>query len=190
MNTASLLASGRLRVRLAARPQAFLPSPVTRVPSRIRMLSTAETAIPVVPQQSRWRRFLQTLGRVTLITIVTAAGTFYYVSYKNRTPGAQQPFDPEKKTIVVLGSGWGATSLLKTLDNEDYNVVCNHFLSFCCLWPQGIYYCITPGRYQSSKLFPIHASFALRGYWHARCSFYHPAYPLYYPPQKTGHPRL
>lgn len=33
------------------------------------------------------------------------------------------PFDPEKKTIVVLGSGWGATSLLSTLDTADYNVV-------------------------------------------------------------------
>lgn len=34
------------------------------------------------------------------------------------------PFDPDKKTLVVLGSGWGATSLLKTLDTTDYNVVC------------------------------------------------------------------
>lgn len=33
------------------------------------------------------------------------------------------PFDPEKKTIVVLGSGWGTTSLLSTLDTTDYNVV-------------------------------------------------------------------
>lgn len=33
------------------------------------------------------------------------------------------PFDPEKKTLVVLGSGWGATSLLSTLDTTDYNVV-------------------------------------------------------------------
>lgn len=33
------------------------------------------------------------------------------------------PFDPEKKTLVVLGSGWGSTSLLKTLDTTDYNVV-------------------------------------------------------------------
>jgi NADH:ubiquinone reductase (non-electrogenic) len=93
------------------------------------MLSTAES-IPVVPKQSRWRRFLQTLGRVTLVTILAAGGTFYYISYKDRTPGPQQPFDPEKKTIVVLGSGWGATSLLKSLDNEDYNIVRINFLIF------------------------------------------------------------
>jgi NADH:ubiquinone reductase (non-electrogenic) len=40
--------------------------------------------------------------------------------------------DPKKKTIVVLGNGWGATSFLKSLDNEDYNVVVvsprNYFL--------------------------------------------------------------
>lgn len=42
------------------------------------------------------------------------------------------PFDKEKKTIVVLGTGWGATSLLKNIDTEDYNVVVvsprNYFL--------------------------------------------------------------
>ena len=73
--------------------------------------------------QSRWRTFLLILGRVTLVTLITSAGTFYYVTQKDRHPGAQLPFDPEKKTIVVLGSGWGATSLLKTLDTTDYNVV-------------------------------------------------------------------
>jgi NADH:ubiquinone reductase (non-electrogenic) len=76
-----------------------------------------------VAGQSRWRSFLQILGRVTLVTIITGAGTFYYITQKDRHPGAQLPFDPEKKTIVVLGSGWGATSLLKTLDTTDYNVV-------------------------------------------------------------------
>lgn len=81
------------------------------------------TVPPSTVPLSRWRRFLQTLGRVTLVTLLSTGGLFYYVSYKDRTPGPQEPFDPEKKTIVVLGSGWGATSLLKSLDNEDYNVV-------------------------------------------------------------------
>ena len=66
---------------------------------------------------------MQILGRVTLVTLIAGSGTFYYVTQKDRHPGAQLPFDPEKKTIVVLGSGWGATSLLKTLDTADYNVV-------------------------------------------------------------------
>ena len=55
--------------------------------------------------------------------MVTAGGLFYYVAHKDRTPGPQEPHDPTKKTIVVLGSGWGATSLLNSLDTEEYNVV-------------------------------------------------------------------
>ena len=47
-------------------------------------------------------------------------------------PGDQLPSDPSKPTLVVLGSGWGATSFLKALDTEDFNVVVisprNYFL--------------------------------------------------------------
>ena len=57
------------------------------------------------------------------MTLVTATGVFVYYTQKDKHPGAQSEFDPEKKTVVVLGSGWGATNLLKTLDTEDYNVV-------------------------------------------------------------------
>ncbi|KAH6904262.1 NADH dehydrogenase [Coprinopsis sp. MPI-PUGE-AT-0042] len=82
------------------------------------------SAPPPPPRdQSRWRNFLQILGRTTLITIFGGAGLLYFVSQRDRHPGAQLPFDPEKKTLVVLGSGWGASSLLKTLDTTDYNVV-------------------------------------------------------------------
>ncbi|KAF7968064.1 hypothetical protein HWV62_32093, partial [Athelia sp. TMB] len=84
--------------------------------------STIPPPTPIHVPQSKWRSFLQILGRVTLVTIVTAAGTFYYVTQKDRHPGAQLPFDAEKKTIVVLGSGWGATSLLKSIDTTEYNV--------------------------------------------------------------------
>ncbi|KAJ2929515.1 hypothetical protein H1R20_g7570, partial [Candolleomyces eurysporus] len=66
-----------------------------------------------------------------------AAG-FNFLTQRDRTPGAQAPFDPEKKTAVVLGSGWGATSLLSMLDTKDYNVVVispkNYFL-FTLLLP-------------------------------------------------------
>jgi hypothetical protein len=89
-------------------------------------LSTPASTPPPAPvafKQSRWRRFLQTLGRVTLITIISSAGAFYYITQKDRHPGPQLPFDSEKKTVVILGSGWAASSLLKQLDTEDYNVV-------------------------------------------------------------------
>ena len=78
---------------------------------------------PPPPRQSRWRNFLQILGRTTLIAIVAGTGGFYYITQREKHPGPQLPFDPEKKTVVVLGSGWGATSLLSTIDTTDYNVV-------------------------------------------------------------------
>ncbi|KAF9465885.1 pyridine nucleotide-disulfide oxidoreductase-domain-containing protein [Collybia nuda] len=81
------------------------------------------TPPPNFAKQSKWRGFLQILGRATLITIFGGAGAFYYITQQERNPGHQLPADPEKKTVVVLGSGWGATSLLKTLDTTEYNVV-------------------------------------------------------------------
>lgn len=63
-------------------------------------------------------------GRITVFTVVAGTGLFYYVAHKDRTPGPQLPHDPSKKTLVILGSGWGATSLLNSLDTSDYNVVC------------------------------------------------------------------
>ncbi|KAH9476014.1 External alternative NADH-ubiquinone oxidoreductase, mitochondrial [Psilocybe cubensis] len=85
--------------------------------------SSASSTPPPPPRQSKWSRFLTILGRTTLITLFAGAGGFYYVTQLDRNPGTQLPFDPEKKTLVVLGSGWGTTSLLKTLDTTDYNVV-------------------------------------------------------------------
>ncbi|TCD61384.1 NADH:ubiquinone oxidoreductase [Steccherinum ochraceum] len=99
--------------------------------------STEPSSSPPLPSpppyvRSKWRGFLQVVGRVTLVSVLAAGGAFYYVAHKDRTPGVQLPHDPEKKTLVILGSGWGATSLLNKLDTTDYNVVVispkNYFL--------------------------------------------------------------
>jgi len=84
-----------------------------------------QTLPPPPPKftQSGWRRFLQFVGRATLVSIFGGGAAFYFFTQVDRNPGEQLPFDPEKKTVVVLGSGWGSTSLLKTLDTADYNVV-------------------------------------------------------------------
>ncbi len=108
---------------MVAVPSMLKRTSIKRSPIALRTISTSSLSSSVPYQLSPWRRFLQTLGRVTLFTILSSGGIFLYVTYKDRTPGPQQPFDPSKKTVVVLGSGWGATSLLKSLDNEDYNVV-------------------------------------------------------------------
>ncbi|EJD40789.1 NADH dehydrogenase [Auricularia subglabra TFB-10046 SS5] len=82
--------------------------------------------------RSRWRTFLQNLGRATLLGTAAAGGTLWYFAQKDRHPGAQLATDSSKPTVVVLGSGWGATSFLKTLDTAEYNVVVvsphNYFL--------------------------------------------------------------
>ncbi|KAJ3414195.1 NADH:ubiquinone oxidoreductase [Chytridiales sp. JEL 0842] len=48
---------------------------------------------------------------------------FAFEVYNGRHPPAQFEYDPSKKTIVILGTGWGSTSLLQDLDTELYNVV-------------------------------------------------------------------
>lgn len=54
------------------------------------------------------------------------------VTQKANHPGDQLDNDPSKPTLVVLGSGWGATSFLKNFDSDEYNVVVisprNYFL--------------------------------------------------------------
>lgn len=47
---------------------------------------------------------------------------FIYHLYDLRHPADQLPQDPSKKNLVILGSGWGAVSLLKKLDTSDFNV--------------------------------------------------------------------
>lgn len=53
----------------------------------------------------------------------------YYHRHPTENPG---PVDDKKKTVVILGSGWASTSLLKSIDTDLYNVVVvsprNYFL--------------------------------------------------------------
>ena len=72
-----------------------------------------------------WRLF----KRLSLGTLVGVVG---YGIYDARNPPEQLGFDPTKKTLAILGSGWAATSILKDLDTEHFNVVVvsprNYFL--------------------------------------------------------------
>ncbi|WWC65152.1 uncharacterized protein I303_107766 [Kwoniella dejecticola CBS 10117] len=81
---------------------------------------------------ARTGKFAKTFGRVTLVVLLTATGAFLYVTQTQNSPPEQLPVDTKKPTLVVLGSGWGATSFLKSLDTEEFNVVVisprNYFL--------------------------------------------------------------
>ncbi|KAG6911015.1 hypothetical protein DXG01_005430 [Tephrocybe rancida] len=118
-----ILTRSLVQSRLGPRPShagRFLPSRTLTTQSEA---SQANPDVPPTPKQSKWRGFLQILGRTTLITLLGGAGTFYYITQRERSPGSQLPFDNTKKTVVILGSGWGSTSLLKTIDTTEYNVV-------------------------------------------------------------------
>lgn len=81
------------------------------------------------------RKRFQKLKWAWRLTYLSAIGSLAYVGYGiylSRMPTTQLEFDPSKKTLVVLGTGWGSVSLLKKLDTENYNVIVisprNYFL--------------------------------------------------------------
>lgn len=87
---------------------------------------------PTAAPAKKGFRFFRWTWRITYLSII--GGLIYtgYGIYQNRNPVEQTEPDPNKKTLVVLGTGWGSVSLLKNLDTENYNVVVisprNYFL--------------------------------------------------------------
>ncbi|KAF2140544.1 uncharacterized protein K452DRAFT_230359 [Aplosporella prunicola CBS 121167] len=77
-------------------------------------------------------RFFRWTWRLTYLSALAGVGYTSYVVYQMRNPADQPDPDPSKKTLVILGTGWGSVSLLKKLDTENYNVVVisprNYFL--------------------------------------------------------------
>ncbi|KAH8878881.1 FAD/NAD(P)-binding domain-containing protein [Thozetella sp. PMI_491] len=115
----------------AARPTVHAPN---RTVSRQFLRAYADEAAPAPPKAPKKRRFraFRWLWRLTYLS--TFGGLVYigYRIYQDRHPAAQIESDPSKKTLVILGTGWGSVSLLKSLDTENYNVVVisprNYFL--------------------------------------------------------------
>ncbi|CUM66162.1 uncharacterized protein PRCAT00003820001 [Priceomyces carsonii] len=94
---------------------------------------------PVAPQKKGFfRRAWRTTKIVTLLGVLGASGLLAYKVYNESHPSEQMKQVPffengqKKKTLVILGSGWGSISLLKNLDTSLYNVVVvsprNYFL--------------------------------------------------------------
>lgn len=77
---------------------------------------------PVLPPKKKRRGFFRRVGRLLALVTLAGAGSFAYFVHESNNPPNQLPLDPSKKTIVILGSGWGATALLK----EIVSCACQH----------------------------------------------------------------
>ncbi|MCJ1281508.1 NADH:ubiquinone oxidoreductase [Xylographa opegraphella] len=71
----------------------------------------------------RGRGFFRWTWRLTYLSAIGGTAYLAYNIYTLRTPQEQFDPDPSKKTLVILGTGWGSVSLLKKLDTENYNVI-------------------------------------------------------------------
>ncbi|KAG6018068.1 hypothetical protein E4U54_005975 [Claviceps lovelessii] len=81
---------------------------------------------------SKLRKTLKWTWRLTYLSALGLLGYTFFIVYQDRHPEPQFEPDPTKKTLVILGTGWGSVALLKKLDTENYNVVVvsprNYFL--------------------------------------------------------------
>ncbi|PHH88308.1 hypothetical protein CDD83_7700 [Cordyceps sp. RAO-2017] len=84
------------------------------------------------PKPGKLRRALTWTWRLACLSVSGLFGYTLFVIYQDRHPEPQHEPDPSKKTLVILGTGWGSVALLKKLDTENYNVVVvsprNYFL--------------------------------------------------------------
>ncbi|KAG4300737.1 hypothetical protein PCK1_003166 [Pneumocystis canis] len=81
---------------------------------------------------SKKNGFLGKIKKLICIFVVLGLIKSSYDIYEFHRPMPLMEPDPNKKTIVVLGTGWGSMSLLKTIKSDDYNIVVisprNYFL--------------------------------------------------------------
>jgi len=127
------------RALSTARPSSLLsrarPAPTSSI-NRIalRQQSRRQSTNPEVNANGKKPRFrvLRWTWRLTYLSALAGLVYVGYGIYEMRHPPDQPNPDPKKKTLVILGTGWGSVSLLKKLDTENYNVVVisprNYFL--------------------------------------------------------------
>jgi len=115
-------------LRQAARPSASLKLNTT---GRIAFRRAYADEAPR-PKPGKLRRTFRWAWRATYLSVAGLFGYTCYIIYLDRHPAEQSERDPNKKTLVILGTGWASVSLLKKLDTENYNVVVvsprNYFL--------------------------------------------------------------
>ncbi|GAB1320400.1 NADH:ubiquinone oxidoreductase [Madurella fahalii] len=94
--------------------------------------SYADSVAPAPPPRKPRFRKLRWAWRLGYLSAIAGVAYIGYGVYQDRHPEPQVEPDPTKKTLVILGTGWGSVSLLKRLDTENYNVIVisprNYFL--------------------------------------------------------------
>ncbi|KAF2028847.1 FAD/NAD(P)-binding domain-containing protein [Setomelanomma holmii] len=119
------------RPSLIANRARWTPRPVQHQIALRQSVRRATTEAPA-PKPRRRFRLLRWTWRLTYLSALGGLGYIGYGIYEMRNPEDQPDPDASKKTLVVLGTGWGAVSLLKKLDTENYNVIVvsprNYFL--------------------------------------------------------------
>ncbi|PHH60846.1 hypothetical protein CDD81_1093 [Ophiocordyceps australis] len=84
------------------------------------------------PKPGKLRKMFRWVWRLTYVSFAGLVGYTGVIIYQDRHPEPQYEPDPKKKTLVILGTGWGSVALLKKLETENYNVVVvsprNYFL--------------------------------------------------------------
>ncbi|KAI1448316.1 FAD/NAD(P)-binding domain-containing protein [Annulohypoxylon stygium] len=94
--------------------------------------SYADAAPAPKKKPGKIRRTFRWTWRLTYLSLIAGVGAVIYDGYLDRHPEEQFIPDPQKKTLVILGTGWGSVALLKKLDTANYNVVVisprNYFL--------------------------------------------------------------
>ncbi|KAK2755090.1 NADH:ubiquinone oxidoreductase [Arachnomyces sp. PD_36] len=105
---------------------------VLRQPFRRGYADAAPPAPPAPKPKKKRAGFFRWTYRLLILSMLGGVGMLGYSIYDLRHPDEQSKSDPNKKTLVILGSGWGSISLLKKLDTSNYNVVVisprNYFL--------------------------------------------------------------
>lgn len=90
---------------------------------------TQSSPVSVFAKKSAAKRFLGGLAKFSLLSVLGGIAYVSYELYKESNPSKQIPQNnvfsngSPKKTMVILGSGWGSISLLKNLDTSQYNVI-------------------------------------------------------------------
>ncbi|KAJ5130674.1 FAD-dependent pyridine nucleotide-disulfide oxidoreductase [Penicillium bovifimosum] len=109
--------------QLALRAKPLRSTQISQSVSRVARRSYADAAPSPAPKPKKRFRALRWAWRLTWLSAIGLTGTVAYSIFELRQPPEQSPPDPSKKTLVILGTGWGSVSLLKKLDTENYNVI-------------------------------------------------------------------